>query len=61
MVLVCFTFSISLSFMLSALSELPAAKTVIPLRIVTTSSVLRLVVRKVFNVATLMGILLVLC
>jgi len=37
--------------MLSMLSELDAAKIVIPLRIVTTISVLRLVVRKVLRFA----------
>lgn len=47
-----FILSMSDSAILSVLSELPAAKIVIPFRIVTTSSVLRLVVRKVFNVAS---------
>lgn len=40
------------SVMLSKLSELLAAKIVIPLRIVTTSSVFRLVVRNVFKLTT---------
>ena len=40
------------SVMLSKLSELLAAKIVIPLRIVTTSSVFRLVVRNVFKFTT---------
>jgi hypothetical protein len=35
------------------MSELPAAKIVIPFKIVTTNSVLRLVVRKVLILATL--------
>jgi hypothetical protein len=39
--------------MLSVLSELPAAKIVIPFKMVTTSSVFRLVVKKVFKFASL--------
>lgn len=45
--------------MLSVLSELPAARIVIPFRMVTTSSVFRLVVRKVFKVASFCDILFV--
>lgn len=46
-----FTLSMSLSFRLSMLSELVADRIVIPFRIVTTSSVLRLVVKNVFKFA----------
>jgi hypothetical protein len=49
---VCFTISISPSVMLSVLSELPAAKIVIPFKMVTTNSVFRLVVRNVFRFAS---------
>jgi len=48
---VCSTMSNSCSFILSVLSELPAANIVIPLSIVTTSSVFRLVVKNVFKPA----------
>lgn len=47
------TFSISLSFMLSILSELAAARIVMPFKIVTTISVFKLVVKKVFKFAAL--------
>ena len=47
------TFSISLSFMLSILSELAAARIVMPFKIVTTISVFKLVVKKVFKLAAL--------
>ena len=40
----------SFSAILSALSEVPAASTVIPFKIVTTSSVFNDVVKKVFRV-----------
>jgi len=47
----CLTFSISLSFMLSMLSELAAARMVIPFKMVTTISVFKLVVKNVFKLA----------
>lgn len=47
------TFSMSLSFMLSILSELAAARIVMPFKIVTTISVFKLVVKKVFKFAAL--------
>lgn len=45
---VYFTSSISLSYRLSVISDVPAAKIVTPFKMVTTSSVFKLVARKVF-------------
>ncbi len=52
MVADCLTISRSDSAMLSVLSELAAARIVMPFKIVTTSSVLRLVVKNVLSVAS---------